>query len=143
MIANTSPQTSATLTEDKHLPLVLVADDNNDNRALCVDYLKARGFRLAEACNGHEAVALASQLGPDAILMDVHMPELDGLEAIRRIRAQAALTTTPIVALTAMAMEQDRVECMAAGATAYMSKPMSLRALVQLLTQLVSEQTAV
>ncbi|MEI8165901.1 MAG: response regulator [Chloroflexales bacterium] len=138
-----SPQTSTAATEAKRLPLVLVADDNLDNRMLCVDYLKARGFRLAEACNGHEAVALAIQLDPDAILMDVHMPELDGLEAMRRIRAQAALTTTPIVALTALAMAQDRVDCMAAGATAYLSKPVSLRALVQLLMQLISGQSAV
>jgi CheY-like chemotaxis protein len=121
---------------------VLVADDNEDNLSLCVDYLGARGFALAEARTGYEAVALAIQLHPDAILMDVHMPELDGLEAMRRIRANAALATTPIVALTAMAMDQDREQCLAAGATAYLSKPVSMRRLAQLIEQLIKGSAA-
>jgi len=90
--------------------------------------LNVAGCRSVTAQRGSEAVALAEQLHPDLILMDVQMPGMDGLAAIRRIRAStiAVVAQTPIVALTALVMPGDRERCLEAGANAYLSKPVAL-----------------
>ncbi|MEZ4674083.1 MAG: response regulator [Caldilineaceae bacterium] len=80
-----------------------------------------------------QAVACAREQQPDLILMDIQMPEIDGLEAIGRIRKQTELATTPIIAVTALAMPGDRERCLAAGAVAYISKPISLRYLCHMI----------
>jgi signal transduction histidine kinase/ActR/RegA family two-component response regulator len=110
--------------------LVLLTEDNPANQATIGGYLSARGYRLALARNGREAVELASRLPVDIILMDVQMPEMDGLEAIRRIRAYPERRRVPIIALTALAMVGDRERCIEAGADEYLSKPLVLRDLV-------------
>jgi signal transduction histidine kinase len=116
-------------------PLVLLAEDNEANIVFLCDYLQVKGYRVVVARNGIEATALAQEVAPDMILMDIHMPEIDGLEATRRIRADTALAHIPIIAVTALAMPGDRERCLAAGATAYLSKPISLKALVNLLDE--------
>ncbi|HEY9658993.1 MAG TPA: response regulator, partial [Allocoleopsis sp.] len=102
-------------------------------------YLSNYGFHLIVASNGREAIDLAKAHHPDLILMDIQMPEVDGLEAIRCIRADPELATTPIIALTALAMAGDREKCLAAGATEYFAKPMSLRQLKTVIQQLLTE----
>ncbi|NTU79219.1 MAG: response regulator [Chloroflexales bacterium] len=139
MAAN-NPSPSSSSSKAERLPVVLVADDNDDNLSLCVDYLEARGYALVTARTGREAVDLAIEQHPDAILMDILMPDLDGLEAMRRIRTNTALARTPIVALTALARDCDREQCMAAGASAFLSKPVSMRELARLLTQLIDDE---
>jgi CheY-like chemotaxis protein len=88
------------------------------------------------AINGLLAVKMARELRPALILMDIQMPVLDGLAAIREIRADPAMAATPIVALTALAMPGDRERCLSAGATDYMSKPVSLKALAEMVNRL-------
>jgi CheY-like chemotaxis protein len=94
-----------------------------------LDYLRAKGYQVVVARNGAEAIARAREVQPAIILMDIQMPGMDGLEAIRRIRTQRNVARTPIIALTALAMPGDRERCLAAGADDYLSKPVSLKEL--------------
>jgi PAS domain S-box-containing protein len=105
--------------------LVLVAEDNAVNAKLVTRLLEKLGFRVALATTGVEAVARAAQGGVDLVLMDVQMPEMDGLEATRQIRAHEATHGghVPIVALTANAMKGDDSRCLTAGMDAYLDKP--------------------
>ena len=86
-----------------------------------------------EAADGLEAIEKAKQLRPDIVLMDISMPHMDGLEAIRRLREDPRFGSVPIVALTALAMPGDRERCLEAGATEYLSKPVDLKSLVRML----------
>jgi PAS domain S-box-containing protein len=113
------------------LPLILLADDNQGNINTLSQYLLAKGYRVIVARNGGEAIARAREERPDLILMDIQMPMIDGLEATRRIRADAQLANIPIIALTALAMPGDRERCLEVGMNDYMSKPVSLKGLVR------------
>ena len=117
-------------------PLVLLAEDNAANRETVGGYLEDRGYTMLYAVNGQEAVQIACGIKPAVILMDVQMPVMDGLTAIEKIRADAALSETPIVALTALAMPGDRERCLATGATEYVSKPVSMKVLMALMERL-------
>ncbi len=121
-------------------PLILLAEDNEINILVIEDYVDSLGYRLVVARNGQEAIERALEQHPDLILMDIHMPVLDGLEATRRLRAMPEFATTPIIALTALAMPSDRDLCMQAGATEYVSKPLSLKALAVLMRQLLGTE---
>ncbi len=119
-------------------PLILLAEDNPDNIATISSYLEAKGYRLLLANNGQEAIALTLSHHPHMILMDIQMPGMDGLEAIRQIRQQESLRKIPIIALTALAMKGDRERCLAAGADTYLSKPVKLKQLNMLIQELIS-----
>lgn len=119
-------------------PLILMAEDNQANISTLSSYLKAKGYRLLLAQNGREAVDLAGSNQPDLILMDLQMPEMDGLEAIQHIRQNPSLTDVPIIALTALAMEEDRERCLASGANDYLSKPVRLKELVTTIAHLLT-----
>ena len=110
-------------------PLVLLAEDSEANIISISTYLHAKEYRLVVAKNGEEAIALAKSQRPNLILMDIQMPRLDGLEAIRQIRLDPNLVHIPIVALTALAMSGDRKRCLEAGANEYLSKPVKLKEL--------------
>ncbi|BFM40333.1 PAS domain S-box protein [Synechocystis sp. LKSZ1] len=110
-------------------PLILLAEDEPANVITISSYLEAKGYRLICANDGREALELALAHPPDLVLMDVQMPEMDGLEAIRKMRQQASLCNIPIIALTALAAEGDRERCLAAGADDYLSKPVRLKQL--------------
>ncbi|EFO81868.1 multi-sensor hybrid histidine kinase [Oscillochloris trichoides DG-6] len=122
------------------LARILLAEDNEINITAIGDYLSDKGYTLTIARNGREAVALAHETHPDLILMDIQMPELDGLSATRQLRATPTFATTPIIALTALAMPGDRERCLAAGANEYMAKPISLRSLVLVIEQLLQTE---
>ncbi|MGB5060081.1 MAG: GAF domain-containing protein [Candidatus Promineifilaceae bacterium] len=109
--------------------LILLAEDNEIFIETVGDYLREKGYRLLVARNGREAIEQAAML-PDLVLMDIQMPEMDGLQAIKRLRADETTAVLPIIALTALAMPGDRERCLAAGADAYLSKPLSLKALL-------------
>ena len=113
--------------------LVLLAEDDETTLTAVSDYLSAKGCRVIVARNGHEVIQRTKEDKPDAIVMDVQMPGMDGLEAIRYIRADPTpgVATIPIIALTAMAMSGDRERCIEAGANDYVSKPVSLKELVE------------
>ena len=111
-------------------PVILLAEDEENNIRTLSTYLEAKGYQLVVARNGAEALSRAHDSKPALILMDIQMPGMDGLEAIRRIRADTALGQVPIIALTALAMSGDRERCLAAGADEYLTKPVSLKGLV-------------
>jgi PAS domain S-box-containing protein len=110
--------------------VIVLAEDNEANIITLSDYLRNKGFQVVVARNGIEAIAQVHAVYPDVILMDIQMPVMDGLEATRRIRANADLTHIPIIALTALAMPGDRERCLEAGANAYLSKPVKMSELV-------------
>ena len=99
-------------------------------------YLEAKGYNMQYAYNGQVAVALVRQLQPNLILMDIQMPVMDGLTAIKKISTDISLKDIPIIALTALAMPGDRERCLAAGATEYISKPVKLKELLALVEKL-------
>ena len=106
---------------------VLLAEDNVVNQRVALRSLERLGYSADVAANGKEVLDHASRQSYDVILMDVHMPEMDGLEATRRIREQLGGQQGPwIIAMTASAMQGDREECIAAGMDDYISKPASL-----------------
>jgi CheY-like chemotaxis protein len=104
-------------------PTILVVDDFDDTRWLLRTWLERRGFRVIEAENGLEAVSEAQSGSPDLIIMDLEMPELDGLAATRQIRELAALDGIPIVAVSAYGAEQFRGLALQAGCNEYVSTP--------------------
>jgi PAS domain S-box-containing protein len=130
--ADENPQPAAPRSVPHHAaarqeaPLILLAEDNGVTLEMMSEYLRGRGYRVCEARNGEEALGQAVTAVPDLIIMDVQMPGIDGLEAIRMFRNLPG-GTAPIIAVTALAMPGDRERCLAAGATDYLSKPIRLR----------------
>ncbi|MBW4520620.1 MAG: PAS domain S-box protein [Scytolyngbya sp. HA4215-MV1] len=122
-------------------PLILLAEDNAANISTFSDYLSAKGYRILVAKNGREAIRLTQTHQPDLILMDIQMPEMDGLEAIQTIHQDPQLAQIPIIALTALAMQGDRQKCLAAGATEYLAKPVRLKDLNQTIQTLLARQS--
>jgi len=120
-------------TTKKQSGLILLAEDENTTAAILADYLQLRGYQVVTAQNGLEALTRAREKRPDVILMDMYMPEMDGLEATRHLRADRDLATVPVIALTALAMSGDRERCLAAGANDYLSKPVDLQQLVKVI----------
>jgi PAS domain S-box-containing protein len=118
---------------------ILLTDDNHTNILAIDEYLRVRGYEVVVAHSGQEALDRVDTVRPAVILMDIQMPGLDGLDVIRRLRSRPDFATTPIIVLTALAMSGDRERCMAAGANAYLAKPISLRRLVELIEQFVYE----
>ena len=122
----------------KQSPLVLLAEDNEANIITISSYLEAKGYRIILAKDGLEAIAAAKLHQPELILMDIQMPNMDGLEAIKNIRLEPQFAKVPIIALTALAMTGDREKCLAVGASEYIAKPIRLKALSQLIQSLLS-----
>jgi CheY-like chemotaxis protein len=112
-------------------PRILLAEDNEANINTFSYYLSAKGYDMIVAHNGREAIERAKTDRPDLILMDIQMPNVSGLDAIREIRADDTLQTIPIIAVTALAMPGDQERCLAAGANDYVSKPVSLKGLLE------------
>jgi CheY-like chemotaxis protein len=117
----------------KHPLRILLAEDNAVNQKLALRVLEQMGYRADVASNGIEAVESIERQKYDVILMDVQMPEMDGLDATREIRKLANTTQPHIVAMTANAMEGDREMCIAAGMNDYISKPIRVNELVEAL----------
>ncbi len=132
---NWESTTSDTLTA----PLILLVEDNTVNVRTVSSYLKAKGYRILIASNGEDAIALTHTHRPDLILMDIQMPGMDGLEATQQIRAIPEAANTPIIALTALAMEGDRDRCFAAGVNDYLTKPVRLKQLTNVIQQFLVE----
>jgi CheY-like chemotaxis protein len=117
-------------------PCILIAEDNEVYLETVRSYLEHLGYRTCVARTGVAALERAGlQPTPDLILMDVQLPVIDGLEAIRRLRRNPHVSKLPIVAMTALAMPGDRERCMEAGASAYISKPVHLTELAMLIQQ--------
>jgi len=107
--------------------LIVLIEDNEKNRKLARDVLVHQGYRVVEAESGEDGLAAVGRERPDLILMDIHLPGIDGIEALRRLRADAATSTIPVIAVTASVMTHDRQKILAAGFDGYQSKPISVR----------------
>ena len=118
--------------------LILVVDDSPDNVAVISLDLQQQGYRVVTASNGEEAVALATQMMPNLILMDINLPTLDGLGATRRIRETEPLRDVPIVAITAFGTEGFQRAAYDAGVSGYLTKPIDFDRMHQLIARLLS-----
>ncbi len=108
---------------------ILIADDKPGGRELVRTILETDGYEVYEAVDGLDALEQARRLRPDLVILDVHMPGLDGFGTVEALRKDAAFTSTPIMALTASAMMGDRERALAAGFTGYVTKPIRLATL--------------
>jgi two-component system cell cycle response regulator DivK len=105
---------------------VLVVEDSERNMKLFRDVLKASGYRTIEATTGERAVELVIEHRPDLVLMDIQLPDIDGVEALDRLRADERTASVPVLALTAQAMDGDRERFLGAGFDGYLSKPVNI-----------------
>src|SRR5262245_32584871 len=119
---------------------ILVVDDYQDNRLLLSAWLRAKGYKVVEAQNGREGVLQANRSNPDLILMDLAMPELDGIEATRQIRQRRTFSRTPIFAISAYATYDVKDDALAAGCNEVFSKPLDLASLLSKIQTSLDQQ---
>jgi signal transduction histidine kinase/CheY-like chemotaxis protein len=131
LIANDPPSCSIVVKNSSNSQLILLAEDNDININTFYSYLTAKGYQIILARNGSEAIALTHNHQPDLILMDIQMPDMDGITAIQHLREQSSSQHIPIIALTAQTLTKDREKCLAVGANEYLTKPVKLRELHQ------------
>ena len=112
------------------MPRILIVEDNEENRDALMRRLQRRGFDIVLASDGKAGVAMALSEKPDLVLMDMNMPELDGWEATRQIKAAAEGSCLPVIALTAHAMAGDRDRALQAGCADYHTKPVDFAKLL-------------
>jgi CheY-like chemotaxis protein len=120
---------------------ILVVEDNEANQELVTRFLRREGFEVIQATDGVTGVALAQSQVPDLILMDLSLPELDGWEATRQIRANPATATIPIIALTAHAFAEEVKDALLAGCNQYETKPLVYRRLIKKIRTLLDAET--
>jgi two-component system cell cycle response regulator DivK len=118
---------------------ILVIEDTEDNRQIVRDLLTSVGYEIIEAMDGVEGVARAQADHPDLILMDIQLPEIDGYEATRRIRAISELARVPIIAVTSYALSGDEAKTREAGCDGYVAKPFSPRQLLAKIREFLPE----
>jgi CheY-like chemotaxis protein len=109
--------------------LILIIEDNERNLKLVRDVLQFNGFQTAEARTAEDGLALASASPPDLVLLDLQLPGIDGMEAFRQLRGSPPTAGVPVVAVTALAMKDDRERVLRAGFDGYLEKPISVREL--------------
>jgi two-component system, cell cycle response regulator DivK len=118
--------------------LILIVEDNDKNRKLVRDVLTFKGYTTIEAETGEEGVQLARERSPRLVLMDIRLPGIDGVEALRRLRAEETTRGIPVMAMTASVMSEDRQKIMAAGFDGYQSKPINVTDFVAAVAQLLA-----
>ncbi len=134
------PQSASTMKHTNQSPVlahstILLVEDNESTALAIHDYLASRGCTVLKARSGIDALQIALAVRPDIILMDIQMPDMDGIETTRRLRSYPHMQSVVIIALTALAMREDRERCLSAGMNDYMAKPVEFRKLAQLLEQ--------
>lgn len=118
---------------------VMLVEDNPQNMKLLEILLRAKSYDLLKACDGEEALDMATREQPDLIVMDMQLPKMSGVEVTRRLRQMPVFRQTPIIALTAFAMRGDRERFLEAGCNAYISKPIHTRELPKIIDQMLQE----
>ena len=121
-----------------HKPTILLIEDTEEVIMMISDYLEQNKFKTVIARDGLEGVTQAQLTHPDLILMDIQMPHMDGFEATKKLRSEPEFAHTPIIALTALAMPNDRERCLEAGMDEYITKPVHLRALIKIIETFLS-----
>jgi two-component system, cell cycle response regulator DivK len=119
---------------------ILIAEDNESNRLLIRDLLHHYGYEVYEAENGRKAVEMSREIAPDLILMDIQMPVMDGLTAMKHLKNDAATAGLMIIALTSFAMKHDREKMLAAGFDGYLAKPLDTRALPEAVQKFIKKR---
>jgi two-component system, cell cycle response regulator DivK len=109
------------------MSLILIVEDNEKNLKLVRDVLQVKGFSTLEAGTAEDGIRLARESKPDLILMDIHLPGMNGIEALKVLRGAAATAAIPVIAVTASVMQQDRKQITEAGFDAYVGKPINLK----------------
>jgi two-component system, cell cycle response regulator DivK len=117
--------------------LILVVEDNDKSRKLVRDVLMFKGYEIIEAETGEEGVVLARERRPSLVLMDIRLPGVDGIEALGRLRAEAATRAIPVMAMTASVMARDRQRVLDAGFDAFQSKPINVKDFLAAVEQLL------
>jgi len=122
--------------------LILIVEDNEKNRKLERDILQFHGYRTSEADNAEDGIRLAQETPPALILMDIQLPRMNGIEALRVLRADDRTRAIPVIAVTASAMTQDRKKIMAAGFDGYQTKPIKVREFMDAVRETLDRRTA-
>jgi two-component system, cell cycle response regulator DivK len=117
--------------------LILIVEDNDASRKLVRDLLTIKGYRIVEAETGEEGVRLAQVPRPSLVLMDIRLPGIDGIQALRRLRADVATQRIPVMAMTASVMANDRQKVLDAGFDAFQSKPINVKGFLAAVGQLL------
>lgn len=123
--------------------LILVVEDNETNLKLVRDILQFNGYDVLEARTAEDGVTLATERLPDLVLMDVQLPGMDGVEALHLLRGSAETASIPVVAVTALAMKDDRTRLLGAGFDGYLEKPISARTLGDRVREFLNGREAV
>ena len=113
------------------MSVILIVEDNEKNMKLARDVLQAKGYQTLEAVNGEDGVRLALEHIPDMVLMDIQLPDINGVEAFTRIRANAATSAVPVVAFTASVTPMDRSRITDAGFDGFIGKPINLKEFIE------------
>ena len=121
---------------------VLVVEDNDLNMMLFTELLEMEGHRVLQATDGARGLAMAREHRPDLILMDVHLPEISGLDVTRRLKADAGLRHIPIVVLTGFTTDSDRQQALQAGCSGFLGKPVSLPVFQKTVKQFIGRSAA-
>jgi len=122
------------------MTLIMNVEDNEKNMKLVRDVLQAKGYATVEAVTGEDGVRLAAERKPDLILMDIQLPGISGIEALRRLRANAETAAIPAVAVTASVMQQDRNQITEAGFDGYIGKPINLREFLETVRSMLEKK---
>lgn len=118
---------------------ILIVEDNKDNRQLLSQLLKYQGYEVLEATNGEDGIAMAKEHKPDLILMDIRLPVMDGLTAIKTLKHDPETKHIKIIAVTAFAMKGDREVILGIGADGYISKPINTKELAEIVKNFTVE----
>jgi len=119
--------------------LILIVEDNPQSLKLVRDILQVKGYQTLETETGEEGVRLARERHPALILMDIQLPGINGIEALQRLRADPVTSATPVIAVTASVMTQDRTRIMAAGFNGFQSKPISVNQLLATVREILDK----
>ena len=120
--------------------LILIVEDNEKNRRLARDILQVKGYRTVEAETGETGIELAAEQAPDLVLMDIHLPGINGIEALKKLRTVERTRRIPVLAFTASVMPQDRREIMDAGFDGFVSKPINLKEFIATVAKALADE---
>ena len=121
------------------MPLILIVEDNDKNLKLVRDVLQVKGYQTVEAGNAEDGIVLARERRPDLVLMDIELPGMNGVDALRVLRGDPATAGIPVAAVTASVMPGDRSKIMAAGFDEYIGKPIDLKGFLASVQRLLEE----